>query len=167
MSFIPPKQSQIYRESLIRHHSSRFSFPSLRQTCTHKYGRLATFSGWLFSFQLLLFKAKRKQFPAAHPLSLSVMLLNQTKPWFCNYTNKQPKICLSGKQSWHDDSGIIMVLWMFWLFIFESSRLETFLFTSDFYTFTFIKNQIASKYMITIVCKSLNSVIHVMTFFLS
>lgn len=38
------------------------------------------------AFSFCFLKVKRKQFPAAHPLSLSVMLSNQTKLQFCKQT---------------------------------------------------------------------------------
>ena len=57
---------------------------SLSLTHTQKHAHKNTADSPLFpadcsAFSFCFFKVKRKQFPAAHPLSLSVMLLNQTK----------------------------------------------------------------------------------------
>lgn len=40
------------------------------KTFMQNYSQVDTFSSWMLNFQLLLFKVKRKHFPAIHPLSL-------------------------------------------------------------------------------------------------
>lgn len=68
------RQGQTTFYEALPHRCLGFSLPPLSlshsKTFMQNYSQVDTFSSWMLNFQLLLFKVKRKHFPAIHPLSL-------------------------------------------------------------------------------------------------
>lgn len=67
------RQGQTTFYEALPHRCLGFSLPpslSHSKTFMQNYSQVDTFSSWMLNFQLLLFKVKRKHFPATHPLSL-------------------------------------------------------------------------------------------------